>query len=73
MLVAVYVIWLFSAGATHKFQLLSVVKTQWNAFGLQMKFYLLIVSLTLLTVFLLRLDAPYWGYFTEGVLKYSVA
>ena len=73
MLIAVYVIWLFSAGATHKFQLLSVVKTQWNAFGLQMKFYLLIVSLTLLTVFLLRLDAPYWGYFTEGVLKYSVA
>jgi len=73
MLIAVYVIWLFSAGATHKFQLLSVVKTQWNAFGLQMKFYLLIVSLTLLTVFLLRIDSPYWGYFTEGVLKYSLA
>lgn len=73
MLIAVYVIWLFSAAATHKFQLLSVVKSQWSAFGLQMKFYLLIVSLTLLSVFLLRIDPPAWGYFTVGVLKYSLA
>ena len=73
MLTVVYVTWLFSGAATHKFQLLSVVKSQWNAFGLQMKFYLLIISLTLLSVFLLRIDSPYWGYFTEGVLKYSLA
>src|SRR3989337_4059839 len=46
MLIVVYVTWLFSSAATHKFQLLNVAKSLWQANGLQLKFYLLIVSLT---------------------------
>jgi lipopolysaccharide/colanic/teichoic acid biosynthesis glycosyltransferase len=67
----IYISWLFSAATTHKYNPIEIAHNKWHAFGLQLKYYILILSLTGLAVFLLQISAYYWGYFLEAVLYYS--
>lgn len=68
----IYVSWLFSAATTHKFNPIELAQNKWQAIGLQIKFYLLIISLTGLAVFLLQIKDEYWIHFMESVIVYSL-
>ncbi len=72
MLIVIYLSWILSAGTTHKFQPEIIARSKWEAFGLHVKFYLLIISLVMLSIFLLQIKTPDWNYFVEAIAKYSV-
>ena len=72
VLAVIYFSWLVSASTTHKFHIVDIVKTKWEAFALQVKFYLIIISIVLLSIYLLNISQPVWGYFVEAIAKYSV-
>jgi lipopolysaccharide/colanic/teichoic acid biosynthesis glycosyltransferase len=68
----IYIGWIISAATTHKFQPLAVAKTKWDGVGLQVKFYMLIISLVFLSVYFLHIGSPEWAYFIKAVLKYVI-
>jgi lipopolysaccharide/colanic/teichoic acid biosynthesis glycosyltransferase len=70
LVTALYISWLFSAAITHKFNPVDVAKTKLNAFGLQLKFYILIASLAGLSIYLLQLPENDISYFAAGVTIY---
>ncbi len=66
-----YMSWIFSAFITHKFNPIQNSKNKWHAFGLQLKFYLLNMSLVAISIYILQISAEYWRYFTESTLIYT--
>lgn len=71
LIAGIFISWLFAAATTHKFNPIEIADNKWHAAGLQIKFYILIISLTGISVFLLQIRPDYWGYFIEAVLIYS--
>ncbi|MGE5436564.1 MAG: sugar transferase [Syntrophothermus sp.] len=72
MLTVIYLSWIFSAAATHKFQLTNSSKSKWEASTLQIKFYLLIIAIVLFSIYLLQIKSPEWIYFSKAVVNYSL-
>jgi lipopolysaccharide/colanic/teichoic acid biosynthesis glycosyltransferase len=72
MFAVIYLSWVISAATTHKFQLTRIAENKWHATGLQIKFYLLINSLVVLSIYFLQIQSPDRGYFIEAVAKYSL-
>lgn len=72
LLTTIYISWLFAAAITHRFNPIEVARTKWNAFALQIKFYILIISFMGFGVFLLQVKLQYLQYFIEAILFYSV-
>lgn len=64
--------WFFSAATTHKFNPIENSKNKLNALGMQIKFYLLILSLISLAVFILQIRDIYWSHFIEATVSYSL-
>lgn len=71
-IVLIFISWIIAALFTHRFNPLKQSLNNWSAAGLQIKFYLLILSFTSLVVFALNLRSDYWPQFIEGVSIYSV-
>ncbi|MDY0084214.1 MAG: sugar transferase [Ignavibacteriaceae bacterium] len=72
ILVLIYLSWFFAALFTHKFNPLKQSTNNWAAAGLQIKFYLLIISIITLAVFTVNIKAENWSYFIESVTIYSI-
>lgn len=72
MLAIIYFSWILAAATTHKFQIIEIANYKWEAFSLQIKFYLLIIPIVLLSIFLLNIKSPYWDYIVEAIAKYSI-
>ena len=68
----IFISWIIAALFTHRFHPIKQSLNNWSAAGLQIKFYLLILSFTSLVVFALNIRTEYWSYFIEGVFIYSV-
>lgn len=72
LLGVVYISWLISAATTHKFIPLIVSYSRWNAFELQVKFYLRILILIILSLFFLNLLIETGIIFIKTFLGYSI-
>jgi len=71
-LLLIYISWNYSALFTHRFNPIKHSSNNWSATGLQLKFYLLIISSTALFVFSLNIRPQYWPFFLESILVYSL-
>lgn len=71
VLILIYLSWFFAALFTHKFNPLKQSSNNWSAAGLQIKFYLLILSIITLAVFTVNIKSEYWAYFIQAVSIYS--
>ena len=71
ILALIYLSWNYSALFTHRFNPLKQSSNNWSAVGLQLKFYLLIISSTALFVFSISIFPQYWPYFLQSVSVYS--
>jgi len=71
VLILIYLSWFFAALFTHKFNPLKQSSNNWSAAGLQIKFYLLILSIITLAVFTINIRDEYWAYFIQAVSVYS--
>lgn len=69
--VVFYLSWIFSAMITHKFNPLENSLNKWHAFGLQLKFYLLNLSLLAISIYVLQITDKFLVYFFESALIYS--
>lgn len=67
----IFISWIIAALFTHKFNPLKQSVNNWSAAGLQIKFYLLIISFTSLVVFALNIRPEYWHHFIQSVFIYS--
>ena len=67
----IFLSWIIAGLFTHKFNPLKQSKNNWSAAGLQIKFYLLILSFTSLVVFALNIKSEYWSNFIEAIYFYS--
>ena len=72
MILVYYFAWFFSSLTTHKFNPVENSKHRINAVGLQIKFYILLISLISLALFILQIEDAYWIYFIEAGLTYSL-
>lgn len=72
MFIVYFFAWFFSALTTHKFNPIENSKNRLNAVGLQLKFYILIISLISLAIFVLQIKDAYWIYFLEAAITYSL-
>lgn len=72
ILIAIFVSWIFAASITHNFNPIETARNKWHGFGLQIKFYTLIISLVGLAIFLLQLRPEYLKYFIDAIISYSV-
>jgi lipopolysaccharide/colanic/teichoic acid biosynthesis glycosyltransferase len=68
----VYISWLISAATTHKFIPVVVSSNRLNAVELQVKFYLRIIALVLISVFFLNLDYDFSWLFIRALIGYSI-
>jgi len=68
----VYVSWVISAFTTHKFVPSTVAKGKLNAFEIQVKFYLQIISLVVLSMIFLQLDLTNAFNFIGALAGYSL-
>ena len=68
----VYISWVISAFTTHKFVLSTVANGRLNAFEIQLKFYLQIISLVVLSMIFLQLDLTYTFNFVGALAGYSL-
>lgn len=66
-----YMSWLFSSIMTHKFNPLEQAKNKWHAATLQIKFYLLNISLIAISIYVLQISDKYWVQFVESTLIYT--
>lgn len=73
IIVLIYLSWVYSALFTHRFNPIKQSVNNWAATGLQLKFYLLILSSTSLFVFALNIRPEYWRYFLISVSIYSLS
>lgn len=73
IIVLIYLSWVYSALFTHRFNPIKQSVNNWAATGLQLKFYLLILSSTSLFVFALNIRPEYWRYFLISVTIYSIS
>jgi len=71
-IVLIYVGWFYSALFTHRFNPIKHSLNNWLATGLQLKFYLLILSSTSLFLFAVDIKPGYWQYFINSVFFYSI-
>lgn len=72
LLAIIYISWLISAATTHKFIPVVVSTNRWNAFELQVKFYLRIIALIVLSMIFLQLNFSNSIYFIKAILGYSL-
>lgn len=72
LLAGIFVSWVLAAGSTHKFNPIERAVNKWNGFGLQLKFYLLIISFVSFGLFLLRVSPVNLGYFLEALFTYII-
>lgn len=70
--ILIYIAWIYSAAFTHRFNPLLRSTHNWNATGLQIKFYLLLISSAALFIFTLNIRQEYWPYFIYSILVYSI-
>ncbi len=68
----VYFSWLISAATTHKFIPVIVSNNRMDAFELQVKFYLRIIALIIISVIFLNLEYSTAVHFIEALIGYSV-
>lgn len=71
VLVLIYASWFFSALLTHKFNPLKQSANNWSSVGLQIKFYLLIISLITISLFTVNIRVAYLPYFFQSVFTYT--
>ncbi|MFO7523852.1 MAG: sugar transferase [Ignavibacteriaceae bacterium] len=72
LLGVVYISWLISAATTHKFIPTLVSFSKWNAFKLQVKFYLRILALTVISIIFLNLMFETAIIFINAFVGYSI-
>ena len=72
LLSIVYISWIISAATTHKFIPIIVSTDRWNAFELQVKFYLRIIALVVLSMIFLQLKVSSSIYFINTIVGYSI-
>lgn len=72
LLAVIYISWLISAATTHKFIPIVVSNNRWNAFELQVKFYLRIIALIVLSMIFLQLEFSSSVYFIKALVGYSL-
>lgn len=68
----VYISWLISAATTHKFIPLIVSYSRWNAFELQIKFYIRILVLIILSIIFINLHLETGLIFIKSFIGYSL-
>ncbi|MDP2366193.1 MAG: sugar transferase, partial [Ignavibacteria bacterium] len=68
----VYISWLISAATTHKFIPVVVSSNRWNAVELQVKFYIRIISLIIVSVIFLDIDYYVSSRLIKAILGYSI-
>ena len=71
LLVLIYLNWIISAAATHKFIPSEVSTSRMNAFELQVKFYLRIILLTILSLVFLQVEFSNAVSFIKAIAGYS--
>ncbi len=72
LLSVIYISWLISAATTHKFIPVVVSTNKWNAFELQIKFYIRIIALIVLSIIFLQMDISSSIYFIKALIGYSI-
>ena len=72
LLSIIYISWIISAATTHKFIPIIVSTDRWNAFELQVKFYLRIIALVVLSMIFLQLKISSSIYFIHAIVGYSI-
>ncbi|HCY74436.1 MAG TPA: hypothetical protein DHV28_00815 [Ignavibacteriales bacterium] len=68
----IYISWLISAATTHKFIPVVVSSNRWNAIELQIKFYVRIIALIILSMIFLNLDYNVSLHFVKAIVGYSI-
>ncbi len=68
----IYISWLISAATTHKFIPVVVSSNRWNAIELQIKFYVRIIALIILSMLFLNLDYNVSIHFIKAIVGYSI-
>ena len=71
LLIVVYLSWVLSAAATHKFVPTLSSTGRMNAFEIQVKFYFRIISLVVLAMIILQLDSASATSFIRALVGYS--
>lgn len=66
-----YISWIFSGVITHKFNPIENSQNKWHAFGLQIKFYLLNMSLIAIAIYVLQISDRFVVFFAENILTYT--
>lgn len=66
-----YISWMFSGIITHKFNPIENSQNKWHAFGLQIKFYLLNMSLIAIAIYVLQISDRFVVFFAENILTYT--
>ncbi len=72
LLSIIYISWLISAATTHKFIPVMVSTNKWNAFELQVKFYIRILGFVFLSMIFLQVDYSSSIYFIYTMVVYSI-
>jgi lipopolysaccharide/colanic/teichoic acid biosynthesis glycosyltransferase len=72
ILSAVYISWIISAATTHKFVPLITSDNRWNAFELQIKFYIRIILFIIISLIFLNFDYYVTANFIKAVISYSI-
>ena len=72
LLSIIYISWLISAATTHKFIPVVVSNNKWNAFELQVKFYIRIIALVVLSMIFLKVEFSSSVYFVNALIGYSI-
>ena len=65
-----YISWFFSGVITHKFNPIDNSLNKRHAFGLQIKFYLLNISLIAIAIYVLQISERFVVFFAENTLTY---
>jgi len=72
LIALVYLSWIISAYTTHKFVPTAVATGRFNAFEIQVKFYLKIIALVVLSMIFLQLEFTSAVYFIAALAGYSL-
>ena len=68
----VYISWLLSASTTHKFIPVLVSSNRWNAIELQVKYYVRILALIIVSLIFLNVDYNVSSQFIKALIWYSI-
>lgn len=72
LLSTIFISWLVSAATTHKFIPLVISNSRWNAFELQIKFYLRIILFTIISIYFLNIEYSSAVYHIKALISYSI-